>query len=537
MEPTRTKTSAGMETLDETVNRINTARSNAANNTASVPVDVLENPPTGLDLPQVEFDPTTARTAVEAATGFATQQQAEADAAKQQEQVQTQGVRDLMGFVSGKGAERTSELEKAGIPESNKQLADLTTSIRLNTDRLAQFADQTFLGEEQMRQDAAGKDITKGTFSALANERRLQRAVEQTGKAAALRTQIATAELLQNNITAATAQIDAALEAKYSPVEQALQNEMFFLQRQWQVADKADQRAFDAKMNVVQEQQNAITNAKDMVLNAMPYATPEELQAMNDPSLTPEQQYEQARTVVARGQREDRAAEIKARNLSMAVNQAELNKLLSEGNPGLYVEEAAQVMAADASVSSINSYLTSVFANLEVPAAEKTNVANQMAVNATIESLASSNPEGKFRGMGPTSVARGAGYVWDRLFSSENLDERVANQSLINQLKFQVTTWATGAAVSGQQEEDLLDMVPQISDNDAVARQKLNQLYNTMNDITETRLRTAGINIPIPQIDLFEEADLVSRMSPEQRQIYQDALEASNVTSTPAYAQ
>lgn len=267
----------------------------------NIPINTLENPPTQLDLPQVEFDPSVATSAVQAAQGFADTQQAAAEKAAQAEATQTQGVRDLMSFVSGKGTERVQALEQAGVPELNKGLADLTTNIRLGTSRLAEFADQTLLGEEAMRQQAAGMDITKGTFSAMANERRLQRAIEQTGKAAALRTQIATAELMQNNITAATAQIDAALEAKYSPVEAALENEKFFLQRLWQVADKEDQRNYEAKSGVVQAQLDMIQSAKDMVKEALPYATPAELEMMNDPDLDATDQYKIASQVYSRG--------------------------------------------------------------------------------------------------------------------------------------------------------------------------------------------------------------------------------------------
>lgn len=322
MQPTRIKTSAGMETVDETVSRVKSAIN-------TVPVETLENPPSSLDLPQVEFDPTTATSAVEAAQGFSEQQQSNLQQQQEAEKTQTGAVRNLMDFVAGRGAERVETLEDAGIPDSTKELADLTSDIRLATSRLTDFDDATFLGEEQLRQEGAGRDITKRTFSAQANQRRLQRAIDRTGRASALRTQIATAELMQNNITAATAQIDAALEAKYAPVEQALQNEMFFLQRQFQLSDRADSRAFEARMGVVQAQQAEITDAKSAVQTALQFgATPAEVQQMNAPGITPKEQIRQAQGIIARGASIDRALAQQAKQASIAASAASRRKNL-----------------------------------------------------------------------------------------------------------------------------------------------------------------------------------------------------------------
>lgn len=347
MEPTQEKriqTSAGMETATETVNRINQART-------EVPVTVLEQPPKDLAVPQVEVDPALTKSAVATAQNFATSADQAAAAQAEAEKTQTSGVRDLMDFVSGRGAERVTTLAEADIPESQKQLADLTSKIKLRSEQLAQYADQTFLGEEVMRSDAAGRDITSSAFSAKARERRLQRAIEQTGKAASLRTDIATAELMQNNITAATAQIDAALEAKYSPVEEALKNEMFFLQRQWQLSDKTDQRAWEARMNVVEAQQDEIKDAKrltEMMVQAG--ASPEEVKSVMSKG-TPGEQRSSALSVLGRITSEDRRMDlaIKAEQLK------ELRKPKEATRSTQIIEQNGNKMLIDSQTGEIIS--------------------------------------------------------------------------------------------------------------------------------------------------------------------------------------
>ena len=524
MQPTRIKTSAGMETVDETVNRVKSAIN-------TVPVDTLENPPAALELPQVEFDPTTARSAVEAAQGFSQQQEANLQQQQEAEKTQTGAVRNLMDFVAGKGAERVQSLEQAGVPESQKDLADLSTDIRLSTANLSTFDDYTLLGEEELRQEGAGRDITKNTFSAQANQRRLQRAVERTGRAAALRTQIATAELMQNNITAATAQIDAALEAKYGPVEQALQNEMFFLQRQFQVSDRADSRAFEARMGVVQAQQTAIQDAKDMVINAMPYATPSELQAMNDPSLTPEEQFKMAQSVTGRGLRQEKQAEMYSRSLQNTLNQMKIDGM----NAPSYGEVANTALQDSPDSGTIRDVLTGLMRQDDIPASVRTSVGTVFDVATQLESLALANPEGKFAGLGAGGGISGwaATPFVAMLASDDYKEERSSNRSSVEAINLKVQQWASGAALTEEQTKQVAKITPKAGDTDGEIRRKTNALYNTMLDITESQLVTAGYNIRFPSVDMFELGDLIEQMSPEQKRMMEDAVTSN--TSTSAY--
>ena len=521
------ETSAGIETPTETVNRITTARD------AAIPVQTLENTEKPLDIPQV--DPTrfgigsTLMAGEQKAAELAATQAAEA------EKTQSDLVKSLSEQLSGRGAERVTLEQEAGLPSAEKNLADLMSSIRLQTEHLAQFDDQTFLGEEAMRAEAAGRDITKGTFSAMARDRRLQHAIDRTGAAAGLRTQIASAELMQNNITAAQAQIKDALDLKYGPVEQQLELEMQFLNRAFQKADTAQAAAINARQNTVQQQLNDINDAKDMVTSAMAYATPEEVAAMNDPRLTPRDQMEKARSIVSRGLQQDRAHELRMRDLEYTISSQELANLIAENAGPETTNLAIDQMNTLRTSGSVRNVLSSVMGTLDIPATQRSNIGTVYDVAGSLEDFANGNLEGEFVGLGPVWGARGGGGIFDRMFKTEDFKERIANRSSIEAINLKVQQWASGAALTDEQTKQVEKITPRIGDSDEVVKQKTNQLYNFMLGVTETQLVTAGYNIQFPEVDLFELGVLIDQMSSKQRQIMDDQLLQANQTTTNAY--
>lgn len=295
-----------------------------------VPVGVMESPVQPVEIPQVEPEQLGPQTEVSVAQNFLNQQEQRATQRFNEEAQQTGTVRALSGILAGRSATETAALERAGVPELETELADLTTRIRLDTDRLVDFDESTFLGEEALRGEASRTDLTKGSFGAQARERRLQRAVDRSFKASGLRAQIATAELMQNNITAATKQINTAMDTKYAPIEQALKLESVFLQRAFDRSDGAESDAIAAKAEVVAQQQKSIDDAKSMTNEAMaagviPASELEMFMSIEDPEL----QANVAMGYMAEAARTDRIVDRQVDQLELAIKGEQLKKLQS----------------------------------------------------------------------------------------------------------------------------------------------------------------------------------------------------------------
>jgi hypothetical protein len=230
-------------------------------------------------------------------------------------------------MLGGRAAEKEGLREEKGLPEAEKRLADLVTSISSQSGQISEFDDETVLGQERMRIDSGALGGTKQSFGAQARERNLQRAVARTGRAAALRADIASASFLQNNITAAQKQIKGALDVKYDALEREFELEKVFLGRAWDKADTAERSVIEAKANVIEQQQESIDNAKRLVeLAAVSGASPEEVSEMFQQD-TPAGQTSSALSAINRLSREDRAAEKLSKNLANALKQEQLNSL------------------------------------------------------------------------------------------------------------------------------------------------------------------------------------------------------------------
>lgn len=252
------QTSAGMETATQTVNRIKQTLDSGV-----APVDALESNVPNFDIPQIDpstFSPSSTLRAAEALTA-----QNRLSKEEQKELEQTGSLRELSLLMSGRGLEEREMLESRGVNEAQQQLDDLMARISQGAISLSEFDDETFLGEESMRGDAAGRDITKNIFSAAARERRLQRAIDRTDKAARLRTKIAAAETLRGNIDSARADIREGLDIKYSFYEQQFELEKQFLNRQYQKVDSAKREAIDTRRALIAREEKNIDDAKQLV--------------------------------------------------------------------------------------------------------------------------------------------------------------------------------------------------------------------------------------------------------------------------------
>jgi hypothetical protein len=335
MPPTQERkiqTSAGMETATETVNRIKSQI--GANN---VPASVLSAPQQpDLNIPQTNVPQVSAGTAIAGAeqlTGTLQQQEAQ----RTQAEVQQAGaklsdseraIREAVGIIGTEGQARTQLEDSAGMTQMKNQLNQLSNQLFNQTNALRQFDVDNVNTIEQMRVDASKRDITKRTFGAQSAEAGIQMAVQRANMVGELYATQSSVQLLQGNIQQAAESIDKALQSIYEPKRQELQMEMMFFQRNGQLFDSAQNRAANARMEVIRQEQAQIDRAQDMIYNAVQngYATADEVQEMVSLE-TPREQRELAQQIINRGAAQERGLRLEQLALSLATSRAQLAKL------------------------------------------------------------------------------------------------------------------------------------------------------------------------------------------------------------------
>jgi hypothetical protein len=315
------------QTFDSAGNRTMTpAQPIAANN---VPASVLSAPQQPeLTIPQTNVPQVNAGAAIASAeqmTGTIQQQEAqrmEAQASQAGARLSDseRAIREAVGIIGTEGRARTQLEESAGMTQMKEQLNQLSNQLFNQTAALRQFDVDNVNTIEQMRVDASKRDITKRTFGAMSAEAGIQMAVQRANMVGELYATQSSVQLMQGNIQLATENIDKALNSIYEPKRQELQMEMMFFQRNAQLFDAAENRAANARMEVIRQEQatidRAIVNADTAV--ATGYASPEEIQKLVSLAGNPEAQNQLSQQIIGRAQR----AEVQARNAQIAASRS-----------------------------------------------------------------------------------------------------------------------------------------------------------------------------------------------------------------------
>lgn len=289
-----------------------------------IPSSVVDNPPT---TPPIT-PPTISQDIPNSALGYAKGYYDETTKALQAQQQQTGSqealLRSLMGESMGRQGALDDATRGAGIYDAQRDLDRRLKNIRLGSDEMQNANDLFTLGSGQRELRASANDITKGTFSAQETKNLRDFSMEQASRAVQLRTQIAEADLLQGDITNAQAQVNAAISAKYDPIDQALQYEQFFLQQQYNQLSTAQKAQADARMGVLQQQQQELTDARNAVNAAVASggAQPGELEKLMQ--MSPQDQMAYSNIIQGRVASEDRALQRQQALQSIAASQASI---------------------------------------------------------------------------------------------------------------------------------------------------------------------------------------------------------------------
>jgi len=161
--------------------------------------------------------------------------------------------------------------------------------------------------------------------------------------------------------------------------------------------------------------------------------------------------------------------------------------------------------------------LIKVFSSNKIGASTKTLLGTITGVQGALEQVAKDNSSGKFKGISPLNAILDLKVPFtnakvlnlpfgarDALTSKEGIQSR----GYINGINLKIQQWASGAALTKQQTEQVEEMTPKTKDTDRVVREKMNTLYEFMNQQIKSSLLSEGVQINLPdKVDLWKQKD------------------------------
>ena len=202
--------------------------------------------------------------------------------------------------------------------------------------------------------------------------------------------------------------------------------------------------------------------------------------------------------------------------------QAQLRKANQEAD-ALVNSGSADVgvlVANGADPKAANNAVLSSLLKKPIGQGTRTQIANVLGVVNAAEELANNRLDGKFKGINPIRAVLDVKIPFtniglpfrDQVKSSQELE----NEGYIDAINLKVQQWASGAALTEQQTEQVKRFTPKVTDTDAAARTKLNNLSNFMLTQAKSQLQSEGIDFQPAKVNLFETMDLLKDASPEQ---------------------
>lgn len=153
----------------------------------------------------------------------------------------------------------------------------------------------------------------------------------------------------------------------------------------------------------------------------------------------------------------------------------------------------------------------------------KTKLSAALGVINAVEDLATIRQTTKFQGVSPLNTLfdvripfTDIGLVPFR--ESLRSKEGRENTGYIEAINLKVQQWASGAALTKAQTEQVNKLTPKTTDTDSAVRTKLNNLENFMLTQIQGDLQSEGIAFTPERTNLFELYELIQKATPEQLQ-------------------
>jgi hypothetical protein len=427
--------------------------------TSPISASSLSQSPTPLKVP-ASTTPTGAASLQGQMEAFTANLKTTADSAKNKKDASGQMLADAMFGEQGETAITDALYSKeGGVDEVKQELDDINSQILQEQEGLRREIEALQDNPEGLTRSGVAGKIDEARRKSLRTQADL--AVVQLAK--------------QGRYDSAKTIADRAVAVQMEKQKQTLDTLKFIYAENKDEFSKVDQRAFET---AYKERERLVQNEEYR------------LRAEFDQKIRHNDPMYQAQLQQARLQNQKIQQEI-GTNYNMQMSQEEFDALPT--------------------VDKNNTTLLQLMGSGKVTAANKTAIGAGLALSRAAQDLAGANPTGEFEGLYPF---RG---VVD-FFLPEGLKRQatVRNEAQINALNLQTQFWASGAALTEQQTEYVLGLIPTKNDTDRATKEKLNTLVNYMMTQTSAKLMTDGINFKPEQVNLFETNDLLSQASPEQ---------------------
>ena len=171
--------------------------------------------------------------------------------------------------------------------------------------------------------------------------------------------------------------------------------------------------------------------------------------------------------------------------------------------------------------------ITSILKDNKVGEGIRTKISDALNVMSSVEDFAKFRQIEGFAGISPLNVLLDFKVPWVGwgLPFRESARSKAGKEKsgYIEAINLKVQQWASGAALTTAQTEQVNKFTPTTKDNDAGVRTKLNNLYNFMLTQVQGNLQSQGLTFTPERANLFEMYDMIQKASPEQLQQLKDA--------------
>jgi hypothetical protein len=208
--------------------------------------------------------------------------------------------------------------------------------------------------------------------------------------------------------------------------------------------------------------------------------------------------------------------------LDRNLKQAQLSKLNQElsTNGSINVSSIMGDTALPATTKN-NAVLTYLLGSNKIGQGTRTQLANILGVINASGDIATARQDGIFKGVSPVNAVLDAKIPWTNIGipfrNALRSKEGAENTGYIEAVNLKVQQWASGAALTTAQTEQVGRFTPTTNDTDALARTKLNNLVNFMLTQAKSNLQSEGIDYVPEKVNLFETYDMLQQLSPEQQ--------------------
>ncbi len=389
---------------------------------------------------------------------------------------------DRLNALLGQSKNKATALQnQIGVETApfNQQLNELNTQIKMH--QANSIANQ----EKAMR---SGE--TLGYASREAQN------VQRTDAIEALKLS-AIAEGMQGNVALATQHATNAINAKYAQIESDIENTKTQIYDNYDSFTPAEKKRADTALLRLDAQDAFVKNKKaDEALN---YTT---VQTAIKYGLTDQAVMQK----IASASSPLEAMQIAAPYLQDEKAQLEIKKLKQDMYYSRLKSEAELKPTSSETQGTVKD-VSGLFASNKVGQTTKTLVGTILGVLNAAEDMANNSDGGKFGGISPFNTVLDVKVPFTEIGIPFRQALRskvgVENTGYINGINLKIQQWASGAALTKQQTEQVAQMTPNKNDTDANVRIKLNNLSNFMQQQIKGSLQAEGIGYEPVKVDLF----------------------------------